>query len=214
MRMMLMRSQDGASYRWRLLGLCAALILGGCAEVMSPSPPVRGRTTRSETAGARTRPARAASGQAAVVLSEVSGAPGQTVSFTATLRTGGATVAGTQNDIQFDPANTPLARSSAGAPRCVVNSAIGKGATAFSFRPSKCSGRACNGIRALVLSVTDVRAIADGSVLYTCKVQIPASAKPGTYPLAISAVAMSTPDGQEVPRVAGVAGAVTVKAKR
>lgn len=209
-------TKRGAPRRWLSLELCVALTLAGCAEFASVSapPPVRGRPTRTEPAGAGTRPSRAPSGRPAVVLDKVSGAPGQTVSFSATLRTGGATVAGAQNDIQFDPANTPLASKSAGKPQCAVNPAIGKNATAFSLRPNECSGRACTGMRALVLSITDTRPIADGSVLYTCTVRIPSAAQPGTYPLAISAVAMSTPDGQEVPRATGIAGAITVTAKR
>ncbi len=149
-----------------------------------------------------------------MVLEKVSGAPGQTVSFSATLRTGGATVAGAQNDIQFDPANALVVSKSAGNPQCAVNPTIGKNATAFTLQPNKCSGRTCSGIRALVLSVADTRPIADGSVLYTCTVRIPSTAQPGTYPLAIRAVVMSTPDGQEVPRATGVAGAITVTANR
>lgn len=207
-------TKRGAPRRWYNVELCVALTLAGCAELASLSapPPVRERPTRTQPAGAGTRPSRSA-GHPAVVLDKVSGAPGQAVSFSATLRTGGATVAGAQNDIQFDPVNTPLASKSAGKPQCAVNPAIGKNATAFTLRPNKCSGRACTGMRALVLSVTDTWPIADGSVLYTCTVRIPSTAQPGTYPLAISAVAMSTPDGQEVPRATGVAGAITVTGK-
>jgi hypothetical protein len=209
-------TKRGAPRRWHGLELCVALSLAGCAELASLSdpPPVRGRPVRTQPASAGTRPGRVASGRPAVVLDKVSGAPGQTVSFSATLRTGGATVAGAQNDIQFDPANTPLASKSAGKPQCAVNPTIGKNATAFTLLPNKCNGRTCTGMRALVLSLTDTRPIADGSVLYTCTVRIPSTAQPGIYPLAISAVAMSTPDGQEVPRASGVAGAITVTAKR
>ncbi len=210
-----MRTKRDAARRWNGVGVCVSLALAGCAELASLSAPapVRERPARTQTGNTAARPARVAPGQPAVVLGSASGAPGQTVSFSATLRTGGATVAGAQNDIQFDPVNTPLASKSAGKPQCAVNPAIGKGATAFAFRPNKCSGSACTGVRALVLSMTDIRPIADGSVLYTCTVRIPRTARPGTYPLAISGVALSTPDGQEV-RASGVAGSVTVTAKR
>ena len=206
---------NAGARRWRRLGLCVALALAGCTSIesRSPAPPVRGQRVRTPpqdggaTSGRAPRP-----GKPTVELSSTRGTPGQTVSFSATLRTGGATVAGVQNDIQFDPVHTPLAVR-AGKPRCTVNPALGKNATAFALQPSKCSGRSCTGMRALVLSVTDTRPIADGAVLYTCTVQIPPTARPGTYPLAISRVAMSTPNGQEIPNATGVAGAITITAR-
>jgi len=193
---------------------CASLVclaLAGCAELADvTAPPVRQRPARS----AGTAASRSSAGSPAIVLSNASGAPGQEVSFSATLRTGGASVAGTQNDVNFDAVNAPVATKSAGKPQCAANRAVGKDATAFAFRPSKCSGRKCTGMRALVLSLSDVRPIADGATLYTCKVRISPSAKPGSYSLAISGVSLSTPDGREVPGATGVGGTITVTGKR
>lgn len=197
--------------QWYRLAMCVALVIAGCAslEPRSPDAQVRGQRVRTPAPSAGGRSGRAPSGKATVELSNARGAAGQTVTFAATLHTGGATVAGVQNDIEFDPVQTPLAVRS-GKPHCTVNPAIGKNATAFAFRPGKCSGRTCTGVRALVLSVTDVRPIADGSVLYTCTVRIPPTARPGTYPLSISNVAMSTPSGAEIPNATGRAGTITV----
>jgi hypothetical protein len=200
-------------------GRCGAgmlvLALAGCAELADVgAPPVRQRSARSASGPTTSRPPRSSAGAPAIVLSSATGAPGQTVSFTATLRTGGASVAGAQNDVTFDAVHTPVVAKSAGKPQCAPNRAIGKDATAFAFRPSKCAGAKCTGMRALVLSLSDVRPIADGAVLYTCTVRIPRSAQPGTYPLAISAVSLSTPDGREVPAATGVAGTITVTGQR
>jgi len=199
---------------WRAAGWCVLLAFAACAELANLSgAPVRQRPAGSG-GGTAARPSRASAGQPAIVLSSASGAAGQTVSFTATLRTGGAVVAGAQNDVAFDPVNIPVAAKSAGKPQCTVNPAIAKDGSAFAFRPNKCGGKSCTGVRALVLSLSDIRPIADGAVLYTCVVRIPPSAQAGQYPLAISAVALSTPDGREVPRATGVAGTITVTGQR
>jgi len=143
-------------------------------------------------------------------VGSASGVPGDVVTFAVTLHTGGAAVAGVQNDLEFDSLNTPIAAATTGRPDCAVNPSINKGATSFAFRPSGCSSDACTGIRALVLAVDNVDPIPDGAVLYTCTVNIAASATAGDYPLEISYVIMSDPEGNAVPDVTGTDGAIFV----
>jgi hypothetical protein len=159
-------------------------------------------------------PARQAARAAAVGIPSVdvgsaSGAAGQQVMFSVSLSTAGATVAGVQDDIAFDSLNTPIAATPTGRPDCAVNPSIGKEATTFAFQPPGCSGAACTAFRALVLSFSNVDPIPDGSVLYTCKVNISPGAAAGSYPLAVSNVGMSTPDGQAIVST-GTDGAIIV----
>jgi hypothetical protein len=133
-----------------------------------------------------------------VEVGSASGLPGGQVTFAVSLSTAGASVAGVQADIAFDSINTPVAATATGTPDCVVNPSIGKEATAFGFQPPGCVGAACTAFRALVLSFSNVDPIPDGSVLYTCNVDIAAGAAPGSYPLTISNVGMSTPDGEAI----------------
>jgi MYXO-CTERM domain-containing protein len=131
-------------------------------------------------------------------LNRVTAMAGQTVVISATLSTDGSDVAGTQNDFSFDPANIPVGRTAAGRPNCAVNPAIGKEATAFSFQPAGCAPEACTAVRALVLSISNTDPIPDGSVLYTCNIEVAAGAPDGTYPLAVSGVILSSPAGTRV----------------
>ena len=128
----------------------------------------------------------------AIHVGSVSGAPGSTQSLSVTLSTEGSIVAETQNDIAFQAAS-PIAAMN-GQPDCRVNPAINKGATTFAFQPSGCSGAACTGVRALVLSFSNTTPIPDGSVLYTCNIVISASAS-GTLPLTCSNAGASDPNG-------------------
>lgn len=150
-------------------------------------------------------------GAGTIDLSKTSGDKGTTVSFTATLNISllGTQVAGTQNDITFDPANAPVAATSKGKPDCTVNDAIDKSATSFAFQPPNCTGSACTGMRAIVLSTANTDPIPSGSVLYTCNVAISSSAANGTYLLKISNILGSDPSGKSVP-LGGTDGAVTV----
>jgi hypothetical protein len=61
----------------------------------------------------------------------------------------------------------------------------------------------------LVLSLGNVSAIPNGSVLYTCNVQIGSATAAGGYRLNLQRVAFSTPDGKNV-NGSGVDGVVTV----
>jgi hypothetical protein len=142
----------------------------------------------------------ARAGAQSIVLS-ATGAAGETGTLTATLTTGGASIAGTQNDIAF-PASGPIADLD-GSPDCTVNRAINKGGTSFAFLPAGCSGSACTGVRALVLALNNVNPIPDNSVLYTCNLSIAASAS-GTLTYANSNVVLSDPAGAKVTPATGV----------
>ena len=145
-----------------------------------------------------------------ISLSKVTGHPGEQVVFTATLSTKGASVARTQNDVAFDGANVPIAALPNGAPDCTVNPQLVKEATSFAFQPGGCSGVSCTSVRAAVLSTLNAAPIADGSVLYSCKVNIAANAAAGQYPLTISAVVLENPEGQPLPSPVGSSGAIVV----
>jgi len=148
----------------------------------------------------------------AILVGSISGAPGQQVSFSVTLSTGGAIVAGTQNDISFDPNSIPVAAIANGKPDCHVNPDINKNGTSFAFRPPGCSGSGCTGMRALVLALDNIDPIPDGSVLYTCNVAVAPGAVGGDYPLTISGVILSSPQGVRVDGATGTNGSVTVSA--
>ncbi|HSP95953.1 MAG TPA: hypothetical protein VL049_01735 [Candidatus Dormibacteraeota bacterium] len=153
---------------------------------------------RCQCAPAGRAAAAAVAGEPSVDVGSTSGAPGTQATFVVTLSTAGASVAGVQADIAFDSINTPLAATGSGRPDCTVNPDIAKEATAFAFQPPGCSGASCTAFRALVLSFSNVDPIPDGSVLYSCNVNIAAGAAAGSYPLIVSNVGMSTPDGQAI----------------
>jgi hypothetical protein len=192
-------------------------LISGCSGLgMSPAPAPSAQkrskpdvltTTPPPNSGA---PA-ARTGLPQLALGSASGAAGQTVTVNATLRNGSQKLAGTQNDIEFDPRQVAIAAKSNGKPDCAANGALGKEGTAFSFLPSGCQkSGSCNSVRALVLSLSNVEPIADGAVLYTCRVTIAAGASAGAHPLSVSRVGFSSPNGQAV-HGAGANGSVTVK---
>ena len=134
-------------------------------------------------------------------------------------------VAGTQNDITFDP-NAPIASTggscamtglcctsnadctttgdtcaapSKPVPACCVNPTIMKSGSSFAFEPPNCTGTACTGIRALILSTSNVAEINSGSRLYSCAVAIPSSAALGTsFALTCSGPGSSDPTGVQL----------------
>ena len=134
-------------------------------------------------------------------------------------------VAGTQNDITYD-ANAPIlatggscamtglcctsdadctttgdtcAAPSKPIPACCVNPTIMKSGSSFAFEPPNCTGTACTGIRALILSTSNVAEINTGSRLYSCAVAIPSSAANGTsFALTCSGPGSSDPTGVQL----------------
>ena len=193
-------------------GLVVALLLlmttMGCSLLQGGQASYRqtpGQAPPSTTSATGDRPS--------IVLGTATGAPGQDVTLTATLRSAGTQVAGTQNDLTFDARNVSLG---AGAkPSCRVNAAIGKGATAFSLLPRGCQGSACTTVRALVFAVDNTDPIPDGAPLYTCTLHISPSAAPGQYRIRVGGVILSSSSGQKVPNGPGGDGVLIVSgAKR
>ena len=180
-----------------LMTLTAALLLTGCQTTFGTPP----RPTTAPPAEGRGRPK--------IILSNAAAGPGGTATVTATLQTGGANIAGTQNDISFDPRQVSIARKANGRPDCRANSALGKEGTAFNFLPKNCAPGSCDNMRALVLSLSNVGPIADGSVLYTCTVEVGSDASSGAKALRLSRVGFSDPGGKVINGV-GVDGSVTV----
>jgi hypothetical protein len=147
----------------------------------------------------------------ALIASSATGFPGDRPTLTVTLQTGDAIVAATENEIGFDPA-APMGTKINGKPDCTVNPEIEKTATAFSFLPSGCSGVTCTTVRAIVLSIDNITPIADGSVLYTCRINLLPDAPPGKYPLILSGVSLASPSGAAIFDVLTIDGTVTVLA--
>ncbi|MCK6556328.1 hypothetical protein L6Q96_17370 [Candidatus Binatia bacterium] len=136
-----------------------------------------------------------------IQLGDVVTTAGQQVQIVATLRTGGGDVAGTLNDFTFATAENrkvTVVRKSNGRPDCAVNPEINKTSTTFAFQPPSCTVDNCTAVRAIVFSSEDVEPIADGSALYTCKVQVAPDAPGGVYPLTISGTILSNPTGGRV----------------
>ena len=171
----------------------------GAARIDDAVAAVRG--SLGQCGSARAASPRDAGTPAQIELGVVSGSAGAQVIFTATLHDMGNVVAGTQNDISFDP-RTPITG-------CDENPAINKGAF-VGFQPPGCTlGVNCTGVRVIVLSLSDVDPIPDGSVLYSCHVAIDLTAPDGTYPLVSTNEGASTPDGQFI-ETEGIDGAVIV----
>lgn len=164
--------------------------------------------TRTRT-GTATRTA--TPGPPVLHVSTVSGQPGDRVELVVTLETNGNVVAGTQNDLTFDPLRIPVAAHLDGDPDCTINAALGANSL-MGFRPPDCSGVACTGIRVLVFPSASPLVIPDGAEVYRCTVSIAADAPAGTYPLTVSGVVMPDPEGGSILGAAGTNGAVVVEA--
>ena len=148
---------------------------------------------------------------ATLAVGSVRVAPGGDTQFTVTLRTVGQPIAGVQNDLLFDPAvGVPAAAN--GRPACTVGADVDKNATAFVFLPSGCKpGFDCKGIRALVVATDNADPIADGAVLYSCRVTASPEAPRGPHPLTVSYPVASDPQGERIP-IGSIDGVVEVAA--
>jgi hypothetical protein len=130
----------------------------------------------------------------------VCGNPGESIWFYVTLNSNGESIAAVQNDIGFDSTNIPIGT-------CQIAEGVNKGLFR-TYLPNGCSGASCNGMRGIVLSTSDTNAMNDGAV-YQCRVDIPANAAPGNYPLTVSNVAASDPIANPQP-LSAVNGSVYV----
>jgi hypothetical protein len=136
----------------------------------------------------------------AIDIDSVRAVSNQRESFDVRLYTldGAPTVAGTQNDIFFDP-STPIAATGDGTPDCTVNPDIHKNGTEFLFLPPDClPGTTCAGMRAFVLAVDNTVPIPGGAMLYSCAVQVAPDAAVGVYPLRNDNAVGSDPEGDPV----------------
>jgi hypothetical protein len=171
---------------------------------------------------------------ASLTASMAQGTAGSQVTFSVTLSTAGAMVAGTENDIAFDATNTPIGTAASGTGTCSVTTATacvsdtdcpsgetcqradGPDCTAGSTLTNHQAVFAFVGtgqMRAIVVGVSppSTSAIPDGTVLYTCKVNIAAGAN-GTFPLTISNVGLADPLGATVSPATGTNGSIVVGA--
>ena len=118
--------------------------------------------------------------QAEIMIGVVAGSAGTTVQVDVEL-TALQDVLATDNDISFDP--HAAIGMTAGTVACAVNPAIGKDGSTFTVLPQSCPPfDTC--IHASIAGGTDP--IPNGSVLYTCDVEIAADTPDGIYPLACS----------------------------
>jgi len=142
----------------------------------------------------------------AAYVGSASGVPGQLTTFGVGLETSGE-IAGVQNDLTLG--NTaPIVFSA-----CEVNPDINKDQTIFGFQPLGCMPDInCSGVRALVLSFSNLDPIPDGSTMYSCDVLILPAAAPGEYPIECSNEGVADPDGMALP-VDCSDGAITVLAE-
>jgi hypothetical protein len=122
-------------------------------------------------------------------VGSAAGVPGQQVTFNVTLNDMGERVAATKNFIGVDP-DIPLIS-------CERNSAINKPLTTR-FEPTGCEdddGVDCLTVQALVLALSNLNRIPNGSVLYSCVVQIRDDAEEGSHRLLCTRGESSDPDG-------------------
>jgi hypothetical protein len=153
---------------------------------------------------------------AGIILGTAQGAPGTEVVIEASLKSVEVFlgIAGVQNDFSYDASKvsvpvTHVCRETAAstcttdtdcngdicvdAPDCQVNPALHKEASIFRFLPLGCSGTDCTGVRAMVFSLIHPNQVMpDGSVLYSCKIDI-AAAVTGETVLSVANVAVSCP---------------------
>jgi hypothetical protein len=158
---------------------------------ITPTPSV----TATRTLRPLPTPKQCGPGTACLLIGTAVGAPGARVTVAVTLLPNERSIAGTQNDIGFS-STAAIAALSDGTPDCAVNPGLDKNGTAFAFLPNGCTpGIDCVAVRAIVLSLKESDAILSAAVLYTCAVDIAASAAPGRYLLTNQNAQASDPGG-------------------
>lgn len=145
----------------------------------------------------------ASSAQAVTInVGSAAGRPGGAATLDVSLSAMGDDVAGTLNMIELPDGFSFLG--------CTANPEIEKEQTAFSFQPIGCDGSEdCGSVRAVVISFVNLDPIPDGSVLYSCSVQILSGTPSGEFPLSCSDPQASDPVGNELSTTC-VTGAIAV----
>lgn len=168
--------------------------------LITPTPSAPGTTTATPPATATPTATIVPQGIVRVALAH--GEPGDNIVLEVRLTdvSPGVSIVATQNDLYFDPTQVRIGATAEGRPDCVGNPEIGKDYTQFGFLPVGCSeDGSCTGIRAVVLSLTDLSDIPSGSLLYTCNASIAASADSGRLSnLPCSNAKGSDPAGGEI----------------
>lgn len=142
----------------------------------------------------------------AVYVEDVVLAAGGPVTLTVRLSLGGREIVATQNDLVLT-GGIRVESGSSGRPDCTANPALDKNGSTFGFLPPGCSGEACTGVRAVVVSLENVDPIPDGAVLYTCRaVLTDVEAR-----VDVVGVVGSDANGDRVPGVGGRDGFVCVE---
>lgn len=136
---------------------------------------------------------------------------GGSFEFSVRLVAGLAQVVGLQNDVDVDRLDVR---------RCRVNREIGK-AGYFGFyagpdgagTPRCPEGVRCDRVRAIIVPYEDLEPIPDGSILYTCTGDVPATAAPGSYQLVVGSVIGAGPNGERLEGIGSV-GVADVELER
>ncbi len=135
-------------------------------------------------------------GVACLEIAGAAGAAGESVDIAVRLNTAGAQIPGVQNDLYLDRAlGFPLAAT--GRPACETNPDIDKAPSFFNCQQPAADG--CLATRALVLSLSAVDPIPDGSELYRCPVHIPDDTPAGHYRIGCGYAGASTLEGDPLP---------------
>ncbi|MGH7787586.1 MAG: hypothetical protein ACRERC_12005, partial [Candidatus Binatia bacterium] len=131
-----------------------------------------------------------------VELGTVAGRPGDRVTFGATVDTGGEQLGGVQVDVTISGAGlVPV--GAGGSPDCRIGGGLpaGEADASFHFADWLCSGGDCSVLRAVVAALRSE--IPDGSLLFTCSLDIAADAAPGEYGLSCDHTFASRPSGTD-----------------
>jgi YVTN family beta-propeller protein len=133
--------------------------------------------------------------------------PGDIALLQITLETNGNLPARVENLLRIQP--PVYFRSASGSIDCVRNATIGKNRTVFVGQPARCSPRSCEALRVTVDASDNTEPIDDGSLLYSCRVDVPFDAPQGTYLIEVLAASSTDPEGSNLPTL-GRNGAIIV----
>lgn len=147
-----------------------------------------------------------------LLLGHTTGNAGDVVQLVAKLHTVGEALEQIENILSFDPSTTPILAKANGKPNCTPNPILNIGEVLFEFLPQGCSGNACNQVRAVVGSLSNLGQFLDGAAVFTCRVKINQGTAAGIYSIVVSALeALNLED--ELVEFASVIGQISVKAQ-